>query len=210
MKIYPAVLGLLLLQEKRYKDIFIASLITLILVFLPFLFFKNGFHNIPRLFYNMKELTNSYGIRYGFYNVIRLLPHGYKYANLFTMIGYALMLVSIIYSFAINEYWKKVCIISMFIIHQPTTGYYAELFLYPSMILFLNKDNFVKQDLIFLILFSLHLMPLQIPNITSSSLVPIISIIIWLIILFEAIINNSGTLISYSKKFIKELREGKK
>ena len=207
LKIYPAILGLLLLQEKRYKDIFIASIITLILVFLPFLFFKNGFHNIPRIFYNMKELTHSYGIRYGFYNIIRILQNSYKYAKLFTMIGYLLMLVSIIYSFTINEYWKKVCLLSMLIIHQPTTGFYAELFLYPSIILFLSKDNFVKQDLIFLVLFSFHLMPLQIPFITSPNLVPIISIIIWLIILFEAVINNSGILISYYKnlknKFLK-------
>ena len=207
LKIYPAILGLLLLQEKRYKDIFIASIITLIFVFLPFLFFKNGFHNIPRIFYNMKELTHSYGIRYGFYNIIRILQNSYKYAKLFTMIGYLLMLVSIIYSFTINEYWKKVCLLSMLIIHQPTTGFYAELFLYPSIILFLSKDNFVKQDLIFLVLFSFHLMPLQIPFITSPNLVPIISIIIWIIILFEAVINNSGILISYYKnlknKFLK-------
>ena len=197
LKIYPAVLGLLLLQEKRYKDVFIASIITLILVFLLFLFFKNGLHNIPRLFYNMKELANSYGI----YSIIRVLPNSYQYAKLFTIIGYILMLVSIIYSFTINEYWKKVCLLSMFIIHQPTTAYYAELFLYPSIILFLSKENFFKQDLIFLILFSLHLMPLQIPFIVSLNLVPIISIIIWLIILFEAIINNSGILISYCENF---------
>ena len=201
LKIYPVLLGFLLLQERRYKDVFIASIITLILVFLPFLFFKNGLHNIPRLFYNMKELANSYGIRYGFYSIIRVLPNSYQYAKLFTIIGYILMLVSIIYSFTINEYWKKVCLLSMFIIHQPTTAYYAESFLYPSIILFLSKENFFKQDLIFLILFSLHLMPLQIPFIVSLNLVPIISIIIWLIILFEAIINNSGILISYCKNF---------
>jgi hypothetical protein len=60
LKVYPAIYGLLYLEKKQYKEIFLCIISTLLLVFLPFVFFKGGFSNIQLLIDNMKGITAAY------------------------------------------------------------------------------------------------------------------------------------------------------
>lgn len=192
LKIYPVLLGFLLLQEKRYKDIVIGALITLVLVFLPFFFFKHSFfENIMQFISNLKVYTEVYGIRYGLALFISKFESGFgSYAKI---VVYILFIISIIYSFVANEYWKKVLLLMIVSIQTPTTGYYAELFMYPVIILFLNKEKFYKIDYVFLILFIFDLMPFQ-TSIIFSTLGNVISASIWLIVLIETIITRTNLL----------------
>ncbi|AEM23458.1 hypothetical protein Bint_2864 [Brachyspira intermedia PWS/A] len=193
LKIYPVILGFLLLQEKRYKDIIIGALITLALVFLPFFFFnKHSFlENFTQFILNMKLFSESYGIRYGVSLFIYKLGN---YSDLYAkIIIFILFIISIIYSFVANEYWKKVLLLMIISIQSPTTAYYAELFMYPIIILFLSKEKFYKIDYIFLILFVLLIMPLQI-SIPISTLGSFLSATIWLIVLIETIITGTNSL----------------
>lgn len=204
LKVYPVLLGFLLLQERRYKDIIYGSIITLSLVFLPFLFFEHGFRNIPRLILNLKEWKNIYNAtgfgRFGLSHLIYLLTHNSSASFIFkiNLITYILIFISIIYSFFIKEYWKKVCILSIITIQFPVTGYYCAANIYPAIILFLNK-KFEKIDIVFLVLFCIYLMPIQIPGIGSYIVASVTSIIIWFMILFETIIKNTYRLKNYLK-----------
>lgn len=193
LKIYPVLLGFLLLQEKRYKDIVIGALITLALVFLPFFFFnKHSFlENFMQLISNMKLLTEVYGIRYGLSLFISKFGSGFDLYS--KIIIFILFIISIIYSFVANEYWKKVLLLMIISIQTPTTAYYAELFMYPVIILFLSKEKFYKIDYVFLILFVFDLMPFQ-TSIIFSTLGNFLSASIWLIVLIETIITRTNLL----------------
>jgi hypothetical protein len=54
LKIYPVLLGFLYLEKKQYKDIFFSAIVALLFAFVPFLFFKGGFSNLPQLINNVK------------------------------------------------------------------------------------------------------------------------------------------------------------
>lgn len=198
LKIYPVLLVFLLLQEKRYKDIVVGAFITLALVFLPFLFFnKHSFlENFTQCISNMKLFSEVYGIRYGLSLFISKLGSGFDLYS--KIIIFILFIISIIYSFVANEYWKKVLLLMIISIQTPTTAYYAELFMYPIIILFLSKEKFYKIDYIFLILFVLLIMPLQI-SIPISTLGTFLSATIWLIVLIETIITRTNILIKNIK-----------
>jgi hypothetical protein len=53
LKVYPVLFGFLYFEKKQYREILLSAIFTLLLVFLPFLFFKRGFANIPKLLSNI-------------------------------------------------------------------------------------------------------------------------------------------------------------
>jgi hypothetical protein len=63
IKVYPVLFGLLYLEKKQYREIFFSALVTLLLVFLPFIFFKRGFANIPQLIKNTLGMTDAYNYK---------------------------------------------------------------------------------------------------------------------------------------------------
>ena len=211
LKIYPVLLGFLLLHERRYKDILIGSLITLSLIFLPFLFFENGFNNIPQLIGNLKLWKINYNVtsggRFGLSHLFYVFTRNSSdiFVNMINLITYLLILISIVYSFFIEEYWKKILLLTLITIQFPLTGYYCGGNIFPAIILFLSKEDYRKVDIIYLILFSLYLMPLQIPYISNFIIGSIVSIILWFMILIEAITKHTQTLknklTDYTKDF---------
>ncbi|TXJ49086.1 glycosyltransferase 87 family protein [Brachyspira aalborgi] len=211
LKIYPVLLGFLLLQERRYKDILIGSLITLSLIFLPFLFFENGFNNIPQLIGNLKlwkvNCNVTSGGRFGLSHLFYVFTRNSSdiFVNMINLITYLLILISIVYSFFIEEYWKKILLLTLITIQFPLTGYYCGGNIFPAIILFLSKEDYIKTDISYLILFSLYLMPLQIPSVSSFIIGSVVSIILWLMILIEAITKHTQTLknklTDYTKDF---------
>ncbi|MEI0526857.1 glycosyltransferase family 87 protein [Brachyspira murdochii] len=198
LKVYPVLLGFLLLQEKRYKDIVIGASITLGLVFLPFFFFnKHSFlENFVQFISNGKLFSELFPIRDGL--ALFISKFGIS-ITLSKMILFILFIISIIYSFVANEYWKKVLLLIIISIQTPTTGYYSELFMYPVLILFLIKDKFYKIDYIFLILFVLLLMPFQTSIPVSATLGTFLSGSIWLVVLIETILTRTNILIKNIK-----------
>jgi hypothetical protein len=53
LKIYPVLFGFLYFEKKQYREILLSAIVTLVLVFFPFLFLKRGFANVPKLLSNM-------------------------------------------------------------------------------------------------------------------------------------------------------------
>ena len=213
LKIYPVLLGFLLLHERRYKDILIGSLITLFLIFLPFLFFENGFNNIPQLIGNLKLWKVKCNVtsdgRFGLSHLLYVFTKNSSniFVNTINLITYLLILISIVYSFFIKEYWKKILLLTLITIQFPRTGYYCGGNIFPAIILFLSKEDYRKADISYLILFSLYLMPLQIPYISNFIIGSIVSIILWFIILTEAITKHTYTLKNKLRDYTKDFNK---
>ena len=213
LKIYPVLLGFLLLHERRYKDILIGSLITLFLIFLPFLFFENGFNNIPQLIGNLKLWKVKCNVtsdgRFGLSHLLYVFTKNSSniFVNTINLITYLLILISIVYSFFIKEYWKKILLLTLITIQFPRTGYYCGVNIFPAIILFLSKEDYRKADISYLILFSLYLMPLQIPYISNFIIGSIVSIILWFIILTEAITKHTYTLKNKLRDYTKDFNK---
>ena len=176
LKGYPIVLGLYLLQEKRFKDILFCIIITMLLTFLPFLFFKHGFDNIPQFLDNV--MLNNQLMEKGTYPRFGLFVFNYyffaalhAYNTIYSVVGFyiakssviILSIVSILLFFKENEPWKKLMLISVIIAFLPSNnGFYCGLYFFPSLLLFLkDSDNDVK-DYVYMLLFCLVLNPLQI------------------------------------------------
>lgn len=176
LKGYPVVLGLYLLQDKRWKDIAFCTITCLLLAFLPFLYFEHGIENIPQFINNVRVSNKSYAIalfpRFGLrvyvvqifdflkmtdsslYNVCTWLAKG---------IIYILSLLSVLLFFKQDMQWKKLLMISFIIAWIPANNsFYYGLFFIPSLVMFLNQKLFEKRDYLYMILFCLFLNPLQI------------------------------------------------
>ncbi len=60
-KIYPLFLGVLLLRDRRWKDVLLTAGLGILLFFLPFLLFKGGFSDIGRMLSYMTEFSAETG-----------------------------------------------------------------------------------------------------------------------------------------------------
>jgi hypothetical protein len=150
LKIYPALFGLLYFEKKQYREIFGCSIITLLFVFVPFLFFKRGFDNIPQLYSNMQLMTDQYNFtgmfpRFSLAHLVYCASPLLKFSkNLITslpdivqIITYFMTFVSIAFSCLVKNKWLKISLLSMTIVFLPVnSGLYCGLYLFPVIVLF--------------------------------------------------------------------------
>lgn len=161
LKVYPVIFGVLLLYEKRWKDAAWAVLYGIIAIFLPFLFFKEGFLAIPQLLYNVQ--LNSRKYYGGSFSIVT--NHILDTTNWMT-IGFAIakVLMVLITAFAWTQktFWKRILLLTCALLLSPThSGYYCGLYLFIPLIFFLNEETHKKIDWLYLILFIVAVSPLQ-------------------------------------------------
>ena len=173
LKGFPIVLGLFLLQEKRYKDIVFCMLVGAVLTFVPYLFFEHGFVNIPQHLYNVKMngimaeglVLPRFGLTFIPNFIVNHIPHS-LYVILFAIGKYfvwILSALSICFFFRESVLWKKVALLSFIIAFFPTSNwFYCGLFFFPFIIMFLQDNEGRKVDYLYAILICIFLNPLQI------------------------------------------------
>lgn len=195
LKGYPAVLGILLLYEKRWKEAVRLVSYGIIFVFIPFLFIEDGFRNIPDLIRNMAANSEYYsqlnegwrfGLRYLFLTFIDAgsIKNGYEIMRIVT---YVLFILSLIAAPFMKTQWKKYALLLLPVILLPdNSGGYCILYTLPFFIMFLNQEQHDKRDVIFLILFILMFNPYQIPFLSGYAPNACVSVI-WLWLLGEGI-----------------------
>ncbi len=198
LKGYPAIFGLFLLKDRRFKDIFMCCVVTLIFVFVPFLAFDNGFDNIPQLISNVSihnklYLTSIYP-RFGLPVFISLLTsflHKPLPVLLYVaiIIGYVLAFISIIIFFKGKEMWKQMFLLCAIIAYIPAdNGFYCGIYFIPTIYLFLKSNEGRKIDYLYMLLFCVFLNPVQIVihNIAISWMLSNLAILtMWLLLLIE-------------------------
>jgi len=177
LKVYPVLFGILYLEKKQYKEIIYSAIITLLLIFFPFLFFLRGFNNIPRLIDNFNIHNQNYNFSsvYPRFNITHCVFYLLKTVNIkeYTLISitnfikffiYFLSLISITISIFITNKWYKISLITMVVVFFPTnSALYCGLYIFPMIILFFAtmKERPVFINIIILIIFIIFLNPYQ-------------------------------------------------
>jgi len=208
MKLFPAVFVILFLSDKKYKEAAYALIFTVIISIISLLFLTGSLtDNIQRMLLNMKLFNLVYVIRgagfdYGhsLFGTLKFFVY-YFHVNLtieellnpyliFVFVFFAFLTFYVI--FYETEFWKKVMIltISMCLFPYVSNNYKLIHFFIP-LYLFINTDKKERYDILYVILFSLLLMPKNLRFIIKYDFYSgvLIDSLIMLILLF-AIINS--------------------
>lgn len=199
LKVYPAIFGILLIYEKRWKDTFFAVIYGASWVFLPFLYFKEGFGGISLLLYNVS--LNSKKYYGGTYSLVtnhildtsNFMTEGFLIANIVLLFVLGIAWVQ-------QKRWKQILLLMCGLLLTPThSGYYCGLYMFIPLIFFLNEEEHTTIDWLYLALFILIINPYQfsfqiqempflrnkIDNFMISNMA---AILIYLILIVESII----------------------
>lgn len=150
MKLYPALFGLLLLSDKKYKEAVRAVIYGVVLFVVPF-FFMGGLGQIPQMLKNSLTLNNntmsgSTGFGYGFkVNVTSALGSVFdwlfaKNFSVYIKMGvYFVVPLLLLGSLFIKKNWKRVAAISLVVILMPDFSFiYNVIYLLIPLILFIK------------------------------------------------------------------------
>lgn len=168
IKIYPALFGVLIISHKRWKEVFVAIVIGILMFVMPFLFLCRGgvislFENI---LYASPILANrGMGFNFSFANLMKIVQ---AFSGT-TLIKNSIMLKGIpacvaIFIFITNSNeWKKMFAIVLFCIWIPEFSYtYTLVFFILPLISYLNADVGKKIeifDYIYIMLYIIIFLP---------------------------------------------------
>ena len=201
LKGFPVLFGLLLLQDKRYKDIIFCVIFTLIIAFVPFFFLNGGFANFTKMMENVSLNNDAYihnfNYMFGLHKLVFLggvlthLPESTldNAVGVTRIVEAVMMLLSIILALLDNKRWRQLILIVCAVLLYPiNSGFYCALFLFPVLISFFQDRETGWLDYIIMLLFCAIMNPLQI-NYTSASswvLTPLFSnvsvIVLWVVV----------------------------
>ena len=208
LKVYPLLFGFLYFEKKQYKDIILCSIIALFFIFFPFLFFKDGFGNINKLFNNISNISIVYNIIANFprFSIQHLF---FKYLNsinvyhnnIIYFINYVIYFISAISiflsTFIKNNKWLKISLITMVIVFLPiNSAFYCGLYFIPMIILFFSTldERPVFINVIILTIFIVFLNPYQYNiyifnfNLNNYLASNIIFLFLWLYLIINGIL----------------------
>ena len=209
LKIFPVLFGILLLKDKRYRDIAFCIVVGLLLTFLPFLYFKHGFGNIPRMIEEVRAHMAIAALpdtvyKFGIHSLAQLVMFAVNYINpghiaaptiaawtISTKVLTAILAcVSLVFAFMEKQRWMQIGLIAMVIMLYPADSYfYSGLYLIPMIMLFLNKEECYKMDYAVAVLLCLIMNPVQLvygPVSLSALIINIFSIILWIMLIIYA------------------------
>jgi hypothetical protein len=176
LKGYPALLGILLLYEKKYYEALRLILYGLFLCFLPFLFLESGFADIKQWMVNVQLNNTEYMFktypRFGYLYVLsnwdQLALHN-LYISRVTMnricfiIMHTISILAILFNCNEKVLWKKTALLVCIIILLPVnSGLYCGLYMFPVIVMFFNHQHQSFKNIIYVVLFVMFLNPLQI------------------------------------------------
>lgn len=183
MKIYPAVLLVLFISEKRVRAIVTCLASTAVITFASLLCFRGGvLPNLEFLLQGSNISSNSIFTQFTsinssmvqrgvslltfikiFYFETRLLPDFIKnnFMSFYVVLAAILAVPVILYViFVEKETWKKVTLLIFSILLLPTiSADYKLLHIFIPLYLFINKERQSKFDILYLLMFGLLLIP---------------------------------------------------
>lgn len=175
LKGFPALFGLLLLKERRYRDIAFCVILTLLLVFVPFLFLEHGLDTIPQMVRNTATNSATYlhslNCLWGFHRVIHmacLIGHVPE-AAIDTIIAVARMVAAVLVLLTIalvlleDRLSRQLLLIACAILLYPVnSGFYCGLYFFPVILIFFSRRETTRRsDYVILLLICLIICPLQ-------------------------------------------------
>lgn len=158
LKIYPAMFGILLLRDKKWKDAVYAILYGIFFAIAPFFFLKGGFvNNVLWCVECMKEHALAYGHGpIGFYvkpfNLFKVFP---------AIISYAAFVAAMLSALIMKKSWKLYALISLaYLLTSGFQGYYCVMMLFYAIIVFFNEEH-KTSDLLYVLFFIIIVMTAQ-------------------------------------------------
>ena len=214
LKIYPILFGLLLLKERRYKDICFCIVIGVPLAILPYFAFKNGLSNIPIHMANI-ALNNDYVAdkwyhMWGLDNVTKMFCYFLGFPKVASalhlpvisqeiqnilltisrIITIILSIVSVLLAL-VNKVpaWKCVALLTCVLILLPAnSGFYCGLYLMASFCMMIGGQ---KINVLYILLSCIIFNPLQIIVLDDFSISCILSnlamVALWLLLLLSSV-----------------------
>ena len=175
LKGFPALFGLLLLKERRYRDIAFCVILTLLLVFVPFLFLEHGLDTIPQMVKNTATNSATYlhslNCLWGFHRVIHmacLIGHVPEAAidtiiAVARMVAAALVLLTIGLVLLEDRLSRQLLLIACAILLYPVnSGFYCGLYFFPVILIFFSRRETTRRsDYVILLLLCMMICPLQ-------------------------------------------------
>jgi hypothetical protein len=230
LKIYPALFGLLYLERKRYRELFFCAGITLLLVFVPYLYFKGGFGNIRAHIDNLKSMQRNYGVyrvypRFSLshlaYCCSALLKFSPDTAHLLSsaanVVNTLASVISIIFSLLQKNRWLKISLLTMPLLFMPVnSGWYCGLYMFPMIVLFFSttRERTKSLNIFIIAVFIAFLNPFQIAFLQNGNTYPSVNYLIANMALFSlwsVLLILSGkhiatdTLLPFYRKLVKEV-----
>ncbi len=162
IKIYPAVFGLLLLTEKKYKSAIRCAFYGVILFIVPF-FFTGGLSSIRLLIENIANTGNNFALSYGQkVDVANLFGYfhfktDWMLFELLGKFGNILMFLCLIFVLiTVKKSWQRATCLSLACILVPTFSWmYSLIYLIIPLLLFFKEEKKInKINSIFFLLFS--------------------------------------------------------
>lgn len=149
LKGYPALFGLILLSQRRWKESIRCALYGLAAFILPALFFRGvDLLEIIRAFGNMSDtvVAEGFGYKVNFSNTIHYLISSMEMEaisrSLFDSLCLVLGLLCLLAALVPGALWKKLCLISIFIAGVPGVSYaYVMIFFLIPAVVFLNETD---------------------------------------------------------------------
>lgn len=209
MKLYPAVLLILLLSDKKYKEtiyivIFSLGITLASYEFLSIAFNENVFNTISahlevlnsfnyRCFYHSNGLDHNHTL-WVLLEIISGLVNLSQLSIIYLLFVIILFLyISYYVVFIENIKWKKVALLILTMLLFPYTSFdYTLIHIYFPMILFINFNERDKYDLLYSILFGFLMIPLAyyyiFEDISISAVIyPAVMILIIVIIILDGL-----------------------
>lgn len=168
IKLYPALFGLVLFRERRYKDAGRCIVYGLILFILPFFAF-GGLSQIRVFFDNIFSLSSEFTSKYGPANKIDLDAIMLTLNRVFglplinsVVLKIIIATILVCASFLLSSKWKSITALSMLMILMPGFSFvYTGVFLLiPWLIMLKQEEMYSNSDVIYGVLFSLMFSPL--------------------------------------------------
>ncbi|MCR1842969.1 glycosyltransferase family 87 protein [Murimonas intestini] len=165
IKIYPALLGILLFREKRTKEIFNCLSIGIIINLIPAIFLNTGFSSIAYMVINAKTMISNNSIIGGKVDLSRLIQIPQKISNSLVLDGivehYFLiwiilaLLVLIVILYSRIEDWKifSLAILGIILLSSFSPFYYYIYMLGPLIIFLDSNIRRKKRDILYALLF---------------------------------------------------------
>lgn len=166
IKVYPALFGLLLIKDKRYKDAIRTIVYGILIFFVPFIFF-GGISSIVGMLEGIVLTTDMFSmIGFGYLvdlgSSLRLLFNGILgidgvfLETISKVLPYVLLISGCVCLWAIKKEWKQVCLLTTLIVLVPGFSWtYVLVFFIIPLIMFINEENKNKRDYIYLLFFIL-------------------------------------------------------
>ena len=170
LKVYPALLGILLIFDKNYKGAFRLILYGIAFGFLPFFFLEGGLRNIPILFKNLQKASELFeDLVFPRFN-FRFWASQIENAELKALV-YAVVkklsalccIAAVAASYFQTQQWKRIMLILLALVIFPVnSAEYTGLYLFVGIILFLNEKQWSLLDAFYMVFIVLILNPFQV------------------------------------------------